>query len=200
MGPGGGGGGAGGPVGIVLSFSGYGGTTGMLCIVLLESEDCSDNTDTRDESRWALNRRGDCLAARPLRQCFEKLFRCDEEVGNTLFDLRQRHVGTATRALDREQECQLLACNWAWTWGSSRARQGHKFAHVEHILTSRFILREPVDCTDLAEALDVRACSAGEMERTGTLGGGPGSAPGERRWAKARWEPDDGACMAVYAV
>lgn len=68
------------------------------------------------------------------------------------------------------------------------------------ILTSRFILREPADCTDLAEALDVRAWSAGEMERTGTLGGGPGSAPGERRWAKARWEPDDGACMAVYAV
>jgi hypothetical protein len=36
------------------------------------------------------------------------------------------------------------------------------------------------------------------MERTGTFGGGPGSAPGERRWAKARWEPDDGACMAGY--
>lgn len=93
----------------------------------------------------------------------------------------------------------VVAIGLGQTWGR-RARQGHNLAHVaNYILTSRFILREPVDCTDLAEALEARAWSAGEMDRTGTLGGGPGSAPGERRWAKARWEPDDGACISAYA-
>ncbi|KAF5659621.1 hypothetical protein FDENT_13885 [Fusarium denticulatum] len=94
-------------------------------------------------------------------------------------------------------ERQHLALQLGMERGAGRARQGHTLAHAEHygILTSRFILRDPVDCTDLAEALEARAWSAGEMDRTGTFGGGPGSAPGERRWAKARWEPDDGACM-----
>src|SRR5690242_20908226 len=62
-----------------------------------------------------------------------------------------------------------VAIRLGQTWGS-RARQGHNLAHVaDYILTSRFILREPADCTDLAEALDARAWSAGEMDRTGTL-------------------------------
>jgi hypothetical protein len=33
------------------------------------------------------------------------------------------------------------------------------------------------------------------MDRTGILGGGPGSAPGERRCAKERWEEEVGCMM-----
>lgn len=42
-------------------------------------------------------------------------------------------------------------------------------------------------CADLVEAVEERGATwpamptAGEMERTGILGGGPGSAPGDRR-------------------
>ena len=48
-------------------------------------------------------------------------------------------------------------------------------------LTSLFILLEPLDCPDLMDD-DWRFCVPGDIERIGTLGGGPGSAPGERRW------------------
>lgn len=63
------------------------------------------------------------------------------------------------------------------------------------LLSALWLLR-----LDRAEAVEVRGCTppgrptAGEMDRTGTFGGGPGSAPGERR--KERCE-GPGACIVV---
>ena len=34
-----------GPAGMVVASSGYGGSTGMFCIVVLEREDCSELTE-----------------------------------------------------------------------------------------------------------------------------------------------------------
>ncbi|KAI6773432.1 hypothetical protein HG531_000281 [Fusarium graminearum] len=187
-----------GPEGIEFSPSGYGGTTGIFCIVLLESEDCSDIADCRDDSRWALKRRGD-LFVLPLDDGKPSVG-CPSGGGWNPFSRPSSNMllVRATIVLrfpeavllqrgDNEDVSNLVAIGLGHRRGASRAQQGHNIAHVaNYILTSRFILREPADCTDLAEALEARACSAGEMDRTGTLGGGPGSAPGERRWAKAR--------------
>jgi hypothetical protein len=53
-------------------------------------------------------------------------------------------------------------------------------------LTSRAARLELPEAPDLLE-LEGRPWMLGDIERTGTLGGGPGSDPGERRWEKPRW-------------
>jgi hypothetical protein len=62
-------------------------------------------------------------------------------------------------------------------------------------LTSRFCLREPLVWPDRVDGR-LWGPPGGDMERTGMLGGGPGSAAGERRCAKERWEGFEGCILA----
>lgn len=48
-----------GPAGIVASSPGYGGSTGIFCIVPLDSEDCSELKEAPDWSRGRVRRLGD---------------------------------------------------------------------------------------------------------------------------------------------
>lgn len=72
----------------------------------------------------------------------------------------------------------------------------------EHVLTSRLVRLGAPLCAARLEAVDERACTLAEPGELGrTLGGGPGSAPGERRSRYPRWcEELDEGCMAVVVT
>ena len=69
----------------------------------------------------------------------------------------------------------------------SRARLGSMTKRERTFGRLVLPLVRSVLCADLVEAVEERGATwpamptAGEMERTGILGGGPGSAPGDRR-------------------
>ena len=68
------------------------------------------------------------------------------------------------------------------TWTDLPRRMHHA---REQLTLGRFEFPDVLpDGADLVDTTEERGCkpTPGDIDRTGTLGGGPGSAPGERRW------------------